>query len=1081
MKKFSLLLGMLFFVMGVSFAQRTITGTVSDDKGETLIGASVLEKGTLNGTVTDVDGKFSLSVAKEGSVLTISYTGFTSKEISLGASNVVDVKLEQGVLLTETVVTALGISKSDKSLGYASQQVNGNDVVRANTLSVLDGLSGQISGAQISSSSGAVGGSTRIVLRGQTTLDGDNQALIVVDGLRVDNSAFQTEGTTGGVAQSNRGIDINPNDVESISVLKGAAASALYGVDGAKGVIVITTKKGSSKKGKGISIEFSTGVTMSRISQTQALNQVYAKGTGNALRAYNTATSTSWGPRLDTLGYDGVTNEYDPNGNLVGKSNPNYKTPANVYDPYAIFQTGVSTQNNLALSSNLGDNSSLRFSFGNNNENGVLPLNNLNRSTAGVSTRSNFFDNKLRINTSFNYVYSKSRRIQQGSNTNGLMLGLLRTPPSFNNSYGLADPLNDDDGTGRNRAIYQSNGRERNYRNGSGYDNPYWSILNNPYNDQVSRFYGNIDVTYEFTKLFQVNAKLGTDAYSDTRVQSFELASVGSKVAGQILDDKYNVRIQDFYLNILGNTNITNDLTFSYVLGANHYDKVVVNKTIQGDGFAFAGFPSLNNVATVQAFAFNDTRRNFALYGTADIGYKNFLYLGVTGRNDWVSTLIAPTQGFDGSKINFFYPSVNASFVFSELLPKSNVFNLGKIRISYGTVGGGATQPYQTYTPYVKPNPADGYTNGISFPFNGAVGYRLSYTKGNDLNLKPSSTSDFEIGTDLKLVDNRISISGSFYTRKTKDAILSVPIPSSTGYNSAILNAGQLSTTGVDFTLGIIPIRTRDFTWDVKINFTKWTTIVDKLADGVENQFLGGFSNPGIFNFVGQQYGQIFGGAYSRANNADGTKFDAALPYNPKGVIIIGADGYPNIDNTNRVIGNPNPDFLLSINNNFSYKGFRISALIDIKQGGQIWNGTLGALNNFGASKITADQRGTSLVFPGITESGVANTKSVILDQAYFQSKGTSFGSQVESFVEDASFARLRTVSIGYTLPNSLLKTIRMEDLTLTFTGRNLWLKTNNTGVDPETSLTGNGNAQGLEYFNMPGTKSWAFGLSVKF
>ncbi len=1071
---------MLFLVVCVAFSQRTITGTISDDKGETLVGASVLLKGTTIGTVSDVDGKYSLSVPNEGGTFIVSYTGHTTLELPIGVSNILDVKLDQGVLLTETVVTALGISKSDKVLGYAAQQVNGNDIVKANTTNVIDALAGQVSGAQVSSSGGAVGASSRIVLRGQTTLSGDNQALIVVDGLRIDNSAYQTEGATGGVAQSNRAIDINPNDIESISVLKGGAASALYGVDGAKGVVVITTKKGSSKKGKGFSVDFSSTATFSKISQTQALNQIYAKGSGGTLAGYATATSTSWGPLISDVAYDGVANDYDPNGNLVLKTNAAAKTPANSYDPYKLFQTGLGLQNSLALATNLGDNSSIRFSLGNSNEEGIVPLNTLNRITTGISTRSNLLDNKLRISTSFNYVNEKSRRIQQGSNVSGLMLGLVRTTPTFDNSFGLADPLNDDDGTGRNRAIYLSDGRQRNYRNGGGYDNPYWVILKNPYNDQVNRFYGNIDLTYEFTKLFQVNAKLGTDQFSDARVQAYEINS-RSYPAGRVIDDDYFVRIQDFYLNILGNTNITNDITFSYTVGANHYDKTVVNQTIIGDGLAFPGYTSVNNAATTNIGLFNDNRRSFGLYATTDLGFKNFLYLTLTGRNDWSSTLIAPTAPFDASKISFFYPSVSTSFVFSELMPKSNVFNFGKLRVSYGTVGGGAPTAFSTYTPYIKPGPGDGWTNGITFPYNGNVGYRLSRTKGNDVNLVPSTTTDFEIGTDLKLVDSRISISASYYTRKTKDAIINVPIASSTGYNAATLNSGQLTTTGYDITLGIIPIRTKDFNWNINMNFTKWTTIVDKLADGVDNQFLGGFTNPGIFNFVGQQYGQIFGGAYERANNSDGTKFDASLPYNHKGAIIIGADGYPIVDPTNRVVGNPNPDFLLAINNSISYKGLRITALLDIKSGGEIWNGTLGALNNFGMSKITADLRNTQYVFPGVTESGAVNSKSVVLDQAYYQSKGTSFGSQIESFVEDASWVRLRTVTVGYTLPNALLKAWSMQDLTLTFTGRNLWLKTNNTGVDPETSLLGNGNAQGAEYFNMPGTKSWAFGLSVKF
>ncbi len=1078
MKKLLLMLTMLFAVVGISFAQRTVSGTVSDEKGESLLGASVVVKGTTIGTVTDLDGKYVLIVPANATTLQVSFTGYTSQDVAISNSNIIDVKMAQGILLTETVIGALGISRVEKSIGYAQQSVSGADLTKANTTNVIDALAGQVSGVQINSASGAAGASSRIVIRGQTTLDGDNQALMVVDGIRIDNSSYQTQGSTGGVAQSNRGIDINPNDIESISVLKGASASALYGVEGAKGVVIITTKKGSSKK-KGIGVEFSSTYTTSQITQVQGLQTQFAKGTGGNLRAFNTSTSTSWGPNVDSLYYDkSGPNDYDQNGFIVGQSSANSSgKKINVYDPYSVFQKGNSLQTNLALTSNLGDNSSIRVSFGNNNENGIVPLNNFQRTTAGLSTRSSLLDNKLTITTNFNYVYSTSRRIQQGSNLSGLMLGLLRTPVTFDNSYGLADPLNDDDGTGRNRAIYLSDGRQRNYRNGGGYDNPYWVILKNPYNDKVNRFYGNFDLTYEFSKLFKVNTKLGTDTYSDARTQTYEINS-RSFPEGNVIDDKYNFNSIDAYLNILGSTNLTDDISFGYTLGANHYEKHLLNTTIVGDALAFPGYTSLNNVGSINTGLFRDERKNFGVYGVLNFGYKNWLYVDVTGRNDWNSTLIVP-KAFDAGAISFFYPSVSTSIVFSEWIAKNDILNFGKLRASYGQVGGGAPAPYQTYTSYVKPAPADGWTNGITFPYNGAVGY-LASTQLGSTNLKPSKTTDIEVGIELKGVNNRITLNASYYSRKSTDQILPVPIASSTGYSTAVLNSGQLSTKGYDITLGLVPIKTKDLRWDVNMNLTHWLTTVDALADGVTSQFLGGFSNPGIYNFVGQPYGQIYGGAWERTNSADGKRFDATLPYNPKGQIVVGATGLPIVDAQNRVIGNPNPDFLLGITNKISYKGFSVSALIDIRQGGQIWNGTRGALNNFGRTAETAN-RGTSIVWPGVKEDGTTNTTPITLDQGWYQSLGTSFGAQVETFVEDASAARLRTLTVAYSFTPNLLRDWRMQDLTLSFTGRNLWLKTNNTGIDPETSLTGNGNSQGMDYFNMPGTKSWAFGLSVKF
>lgn len=1077
MKKLSLILAMVVTTIGFAFAQRTVTGTVSDSKGEPMVGASVLVKGTTTGTISDVDGKYSLNVPAGATTLSISFAGFTSQDVALGASNVVDVSLAESVL-QEVIVTALGISKQNKALGYATQQVSGDNLKSSNTTNIVDALSGKVAGAQITSSSGALGASSRIVIRGQTSLDGNNQALFVVDGLRMDNSEFGTEDQTAGVAQSNRAIDLNAADIESITVLKGAAASALYGIDGARGVILVTTKKGN-KKGKGLSVEYNTTFTTTEVNKLPALQTKFGKGSAGATAGFNGTASTSWGPKLDTMFFNGIATDFDPNGTLVGKSNPTAKLdrPAKSYDPFDVFQQGTGWQHNFAITGGDADKVSYRLSMGNSKEEGIIPKNTYNRTNVTLGTTANLLDNTFHVRSSIQYIKTTSRRIQQGSNVSGLMLGLLRTPPTFDNANGVADPVNDP------KAYTLPDGRQRTYRNGTGYDNPYWVINNAPYTDEVNRLLGNVDLTYDLTKWMSINAKVGTDVYQDNRVQKFEINS-RTAPAGRVIDDRYTYRNLDAYLTVLGNTAINQDLTFGYTFGGNLYTSQLDNLTVQGDGLDNTNFVNFNNTTSKRVTPFARNQKSLSLLGSVDLDYKHFLYLQLTGRNDLASNLIVPSKAFNASDISFFYPSANISFVFSELT-KINWMDFGKLRLSYGQVGGGAPNPYLTSTPYAVPTPNDGWTDGITFPYNGQYGLSLGNTKGS-FNLKPSKTTDAEIGFETKLFKNKVRLEASYYTRFSNDQILEVPISSATGFDFVVLNTGSLRTKGFDIVLGLTPIDMKNgLTWDVNFNFTKWRTKIESLAEGVTTQYLGGFS-PGSYNIVGEEYGQLYGGAFMRTNDASGTKFDPALPYNPKGQLVINNDatdadyGRPLVHPGDVKVGNPNPDFLLGITNTLSFKGFSISALIDIRSGGEMWNGTLGALRNFGMSADT-ENRDTETVFEGVTPDGKPNTVKSKLDQSWYQGLGNGFGAVGAQFIESSAFARLRQLNASYRFNPKWLKQARMSDLTLSFTGRNLWLKTDYTGVDPETSLTGGRNSQGSDYFNMPNTKSMAFSLGVKF
>ena len=1087
MKKFSLVLMMLLCV-GLLSAQRTITGTVSDQSGEPLIGASVLLKGTSTGTVTDFDGTYTLDIPSGEQTLLFSYTGYTSQEIALGANNIIDVVLQEGVLLETAVVTALGISRDEKALGYAVQQVSSKDISDANTVSAIDALSGSVAGVQVTSASGAAGASSRIVLRGQTSFNGNNEALIVIDGIRIDNSENSTERSLAGVANSNRAIDINPNDIANVSVLKGAAATALYGIEGARGVILITTKSGSNK---GLQVDVSSNLTVSEAANLIDLQSNYVQGSNGAWQGPETGQSGSWGPHKDDVRFDQSDYKWDKNGRLT--TDPNVGIPFVPYSPLEdFFQRGLSNNNNIAISGG-NEISNYRFSFGNTNEKGIVPSNEFDRYTVGLRVGSALFDNKLDLSFGANYTRSGGTRIQQGSNTSGVMLGLLRTPISFDNANGFSDP-NDQ------QLAYQFEDKtQRNYRGGGGYDNPYWVTNNALFNDKVNRFYGNINAVYKLSPWLSFNALFGIDNYADNRIQRFE---IGSRTfpGGQIIEDNYNYTHTDFYLSANGSGELVDKLTLSYTVGLNLYDQKLKNNYIQGDGLNFPGFLALGNTANISSQIGNTNIKTAGVYGTLDFGYDNFLFLTLTGRNDWSSTLINPFTEFRASDISFFYPSASLGIVFSEKLNISNL-SFGKLRFSYAEVGGGAPSAYSTSTPFILPVQAagtindvnDGWTNGLGFPFQGVSGFVYNGVAGNPF-LKPSKTRDIEVGLDLRFFNNRIGLDITGYDRESSDQIIAINISNSTGFQRATVNSGELATRGGEVVLTLNPVRNNDFNWDLSFNFSSWKTTVESLPQGVPNQYLDGFTGTGIFNIAPEtdangnvtkyEYGQIFGGAFQRVNTPNGT-FDPNMPYNPDGQLVIDDDptsntyGFPLPDPKNRVIGNPNPDWLLGINTKFSYKNLSLSLLFDIKEGGDNWNGTKGALTFFGRSDIT-DNRGTVTVFDGVKAGdGGANDIAVTLNQAWYQGNGGGFGAVAEHFVEDASYARLRYVTLGYNFGNVLSI---FDNLNISFTGRNLLLFTPYTGFDPEISLVGSSsNGQGLDYFQLPNTRSYTFGISATF
>ena len=1075
-----------------SWAQdQVISGKVtSAEDGSALPGVNVILKGTSTGTATDIDGNYKFSAPANGT-LVFSFIGLTSKEVAIGNQSIINVAMSADAKqLSEVVVTALGVKRDEKALGYSVQQVNSDAIVNSGATSAVDALVGKAAGIQVTRSSGSAGGGSRILIRGTTSLVGNNQPLVVIDGVRTNNDTQVSEGKTNGTASSNRLMDLNTDDIESVSILKGAAATALYGTAGSTGVIIITTKKGT-KKDK-IAVNFSTQVAVDQITNTIKLQDKYSQGWGGAYDDPSTGSSTSWGPKVSDLEYstdaghadapgagafDAEGNyRFDKNGFLVPKGTGNGQA-ANVYDNVnPFFEKSVSTTNSVSVSGG-GDVATFRFSASNHDGSGIVPNEEYKRKTFKLASDLRVSE-KLNFSGSINYTRSDYQRIQQGSNTSGLLLGMYRTPVTFDNTNGL-DPskaVNDPS------AYVFADGRQRNYRGGGGYDNPYWIVNNALRNEGVDRMFGNVKIDYKFSDWANLSLNIGTDMTSDVRQQHFEINS-RTQPSGGITHDEFNTRQTDVNLLLNGSGQLNEDFAMNYLVGMNMFSYNMHNAFSQGADLAFPGFVHMSNAATVTAGENNARNRTIGFFAQGEASWRNTIFLTLAARTDYDSRLGNPSD-FELSNTNFTYPSASLAFIFTELMNNTGPLSFGKIRASWAKVGAGPPNPYTTQSVFVSPTIGDGWGTAIGFPIGGVSGFDQSSLLGNP-ELTPEFTTSTEFGLDLRFFEGRLGLDVAYYNRKTVDAILNASLPLSTGYANVWLNAGEMTSDGIEITLNAVPVKTADFRWDSQVNFTKSKSVVDKLAPGIDKLQLAGFSSAGTYLVAGNEYGAIFGGAYLREGsggaNDDGVNI-------PEGAVVINDDptsseyGFEAVDPTQRAIGNPNPDFIVGWNNTLKYKNFSLGFLFDWREGGDLWNGTAWALSFFGRSQLTADTREEApFVIDGVLSDGTPNNIEIVRDQSYWTSSLGGFGSVGEQFVQDGGWVRLRELSLKYSLPQSLFGQNFIKGGSIGVTGRNLWLSTDYDGIDPETSLTGSGNGQGFDYFNMPATKSLIFKLSLDF
>ena len=1052
----------VFMMLLVQFAygqDRHIRGTVTSADGPAAY-ISVQAKGTNLGISTDQQGQYDLIVPPTVTTLVFKGLGFKTKEVDISSGTVFDVTLETDNLqLDQVEVTALGITREKRSLGYATQQVSGDEIVGSGEQNLVEGLAGKVAGVEVISSAGTPGASSKIQIRGPSDFNGGSP-LIVIDGIPVNNATSSTvagdypfnEGLTG-VNYSNRAIDINPDDIESVNVLKGPSAAALYGIAAANGAIIITTKKGKNMSGQGASVIYSSSAEMDMVNKLPDFQNTYAQGTGGGRIAsgggITPGTFVTTGP-----GPDGIWGTADDiNGTNQSWGPKIADVPgAKAYDNAGkFFRTGSIFNNDISISGG-NEFTTFRLGLGDMNQTGVIPNTNFHRTSVSLAGDTKLGD-KLSVSAFINYINSGGIRAQNGSNTSGLMLSLFRTPPSFN-LIGTGPSPGTVTGGGQNQYLFS-------------YDNPYWSAYNNPFTDNVDRLIGNVAITYKPIYWFDITYRLGDDNYTDNRKQVYAIgANTISPPTGEI--DKDVQSFNKLYSDLLFTFkhDFSPDINASLILGNELNDNHSEDIFSRGQQLIAPNFYNMSNASNYYASGSTVDTRQAGFFGDLEGSFKNMIYLGVTGREEYASQ-------FSEANNSFFYPSVSGSFVFSELIPKNKVFSFGKIRASIAQVGI-APPAYSDRTYLGTPLFSDGFTNGLTFPYLGMNAFANTGNTIGNPNIIPERVNSSEIGLDLRFFDGRLNFDFTYYDQKTDNIIINASVAPSSGFLYNEENAGTMDNKGIELIASGTPIKHKNFNWDIGLNFSKNTNIVISTGpSGLPLNYETGFSQIYSYAAKGQPFGELYGNDWAKA---------------PDGKLLIGSNGLPIVKDSLVPVGNPNPNWLAGIRNTFRYKNLSLTFLFDIRSGGAIWDGTQARLNRLGVTKASADRSHTYTIAgeQAITDTvtgkitGYKQNTTAISPYDYYTQYVGDAANVVSNAIYDGSWVRLRELTISYHFNTILNKFIKGIDLYVT--GRNLWLQTKYPGVDPETSLTGAGsNLIGYDYFNNPGTKSFIFGIKAQF
>lgn len=1049
-----LFISLSFFEMAFA-QQRNVTGTVTDSQGIPLPGVNITVKETSRGVQTDFDGNYSIQ-AQTGEILVFSFLGLRTKEVVVGEDNIVSVVLEMNAAeLDAVVVTALGVKARPRSVTSAIETVTSDDIENSGETNLANALSSKAAGVNVVSSSGSVGASSTIRIRGNTSINKPNSPLFVIDGVPIDNS--NTGNSNAGADQSNRAIDINQADIASIDILKGTAAQTLYGLRAANGVILITTKKGIAGAP---TISITSTTQFSTVSQVPDLQQEFAQGRpSNGVLTYRgpeTRESFSWGPRVSSLEYDGDTSyPYHRLGRLVPQGTGNGQ-PAETYDHYDFFVTGILQDQNVSVRGG-SDKIKYYISGSNLDQTGVSPKEKFSRKSLRSDISAMLTDN-FEVSGSANFVNSGGRRVQRGSNISGVMVGIIRTTPTFDNGNGLSGRDAAD-----NPSTYElPDGTQRSYRAGV-YDNPYWTVAKNPSTDDVKRFIGRISFDYKPLEWATIRGSIGYDHYSDVRKSTLDINSA-SNPQGEVFDSNIFNEDMNTQLLLLTEHNIGDKITFNGLLGYDGFTTESLNRQVLGNALTVPGLFNLANTASQISSESIGRKKLDGVLLDARFAYDDMIFLNGTFRNDWSSTLPADNNAFQSY-------SFGTSFIFTELW-KNDLMNYGKLRGSFGKTGNDAPI-FSTLTYYgAAAAGGDFFIGSNQFPLFSTVAFERSSQLGNP-NIRPESTREYELGAEFYFLDSRFKLDVTYYNKETTDQIIAVDQPSVTGYTSRIVNAGIIENKGWEISGGIKVINNQDFSWNIDANWTAYETTVVELAENVESIVLSGLGSVSSRAIPGMPYSSIFGNRFARNEN---------------GERIIGNDGFPVQDSEAGVIGDPNPDWTMGVRNSFSYKNFSLSGLLDIRKGGDVWCGTCEVSDYFGTSQKTAEQRSiTGFVFEGVNvDTGQPNTTEVAFadpTKPVNTNRWVRYGftGAAEEYIYDSSWIRLREVALTYSLPRSIIDNTFLSGGSLTLAGRNLFLITDYPGVDPETNLNGDSNGIGLDYFNQPNTKSYAITAKINF
>lgn len=1039
---------LLCLVFRVSAQDRTISGKItSSEDGTPLPGVSVSIKGTSRGTTSSAQGTYKISVPDK-STLVFSFVGFSAQNVVVGNRTEINVTLSSNVeQLSEVVVTALGIEKSKRELNYATQTVKGSDIAQKAEPNVLNALQGKIAGVQIVGASGEAGASTNINIRGISSFTGSNQPLFIVDGIPVSNDLDRTNGgpngTLGGPQSSNRALDIAPENIESIDVLKGPAAAALYGSRAASGAIVITTKAG---KGGNLNKKLEVTVNSSYIIQNvygyPELQNEYGQGSATI---FVPTSLNSWGPKFGTtptianglLQADGSTRKNPDGTDYVYQAYPN-----NVNN---FFKQGSIATNSVNLQ---GGNATQSYSLliSNTAQKGIIPTSEFNRTNISFGGNTTLL-NKIKFGGTFNYTLTGQNNFLTGNNASAP--AVLSTLPRSYDLQGL--PYTDANG----KSIYITSA-----------DNPYWSIENNKTNSNVDRLTGNINLEYAITPWVTATYRLGLDQYTDRRKQVFAIGAARLPTGAVYEDVFYRSEINsDLILRFKKDKIFGDNINFTGLLGYNVSQRKFQNISAYGGGLTLPNYYNINNATTYTSAngatgESNTLRRLIGYYGQASFDYKKFIFFEATGRLDQSSTLPKANN-------TFFYYSGSVGLDITEAFNiKSDILSFGKVRASYAKVGKDA-DPYLLNSVYTVTSQGNNVSS-ISFPINGQAGFSIGNRIGSGDNLTPEFTTAYEIGANIGMFKNRLNLDIAAYTSKSTDQIINVAVAASTGYLTRTTNIGQLSNKGIELMLSYKIFNNKDFNWTVTANYGLNRNNVDAIGAGVTAFNIPGSSFTGTAPSIveGRPYGVILGN--KRARTPDGTKFIV----NPQTGLWVAAI-------PNQEIANPNPDAIIGITNNFSYKGIGLSFLFDSQQGGQIVSFTLASLKGSGALKETAVDREKPRIIDGVflNADGSYTPNNIQIDaQNYFNQ-----GLQTDLNVYGATVYRLREASLSYSLPKSLLNKTPFGGISLSLSGRNLFYFAPNSLIDPELSTQGAGNIRGLELQSSPNTRNYGVNLRLSF